>query len=177
MLITPSVSSSSATTKDDHHALEYIISPYESLTHLLRASAAADMTFDRLLPQGSDCTSLEKMKLHQPPTPACAPNTLNLSPKHPGTTGARGPSSGTSDVVDHLKASPRYSFKPCRVQVLAAGMEVPTPREGFKTARGPPGFDVLRSTLLQVAPRLAAPIAASLAGAVDIVLDGVGLGW
>ncbi|KAJ7647531.1 hypothetical protein FB45DRAFT_893677 [Roridomyces roridus] len=38
------------------------------------------------------------MKLHQPPTPACAPNIQNLTPKHPGTTGARGPSSGTSDV-------------------------------------------------------------------------------
>ncbi|KAJ7647674.1 hypothetical protein FB45DRAFT_1052117, partial [Roridomyces roridus] len=136
---------SSAVTKDDHHAL----------AHLLRVSAAADMTrsiefpskkkpdassskmerrLDRLLPQGSDCTSQEKMKLHQPPTPACAPNTLNLSPTHPGTTGARGPSSGTSDVVDHLRQ------KPHRVQVLAAGTEVPTPREGFKTARGPHGF-------------------------------------
>ncbi|KAJ7647763.1 hypothetical protein FB45DRAFT_1019976 [Roridomyces roridus] len=116
------------------------------------ASAAADMTrsiefpskmerrLDRLLPQGSDCTSQEKMKLHQPPTPASAPNTLNLSPTHPGTTGEWGPSSGTSDVVDHLTSSSCLRQKPRRVQVLAAGTEVPTPREGFKTARGPHGF-------------------------------------
>ncbi|KAJ7647608.1 hypothetical protein FB45DRAFT_204154 [Roridomyces roridus] len=131
----------------------------------------------------SDCTSQEKMKLHQPPTPACAPITLNLPPKHPGTTGARGPSSSTSDVVDHLKASPRHFFdrnpaaSKCSPLVWRSRLLEKASRlqEG---CMGSVVTDVSRSTLLlQVAPRLAARMAASLAGAVDVDLDRVGLGW
>ncbi|KAJ7647594.1 hypothetical protein FB45DRAFT_1019824 [Roridomyces roridus] len=129
-------------------------------------------------PQGSDCTSQEKMKLHQPPTPASALNIQNLPPKHPGTTGARGPSSGTSDVVDHLKAPRRRVFDRNPAASKCSPL-VWRSRLLEKASRLQEGrMDVLWSTLLlQVAPRLAVRMATSFAGAVDVVRDGVGLGW
>ncbi|KAJ7647623.1 hypothetical protein FB45DRAFT_1052076 [Roridomyces roridus] len=163
-------------TKDDHHAL----------AHLHRVSAAADMTRSIEFPSkkkpDANTQSLflryhqllsreEKMKLHQPPTPACAPNTLNLPPKHPGTTGARGPSSSTGDVKplrrrvfvqlaqDKNPAASKCSPLVWRSRLLEKASRLQEGRMGSVVT------DVLGSTLLlQVAPRFAA----LFAGAVDV---------
>ncbi|KAJ7647804.1 hypothetical protein FB45DRAFT_1020014 [Roridomyces roridus] len=106
-------------------------------------------------------------RLHQPgedeATPAADPS--------------RGPSSGTSDVVDHLKASPGQFFDRNPAASKCSPLAWRS-RLLEKTSRLQEGrMDVLRSTLLlQVAPRFAARMATSLDGAASssMELDWVG---